>query len=84
MQKKSVLKQYQTVLGHMDLQSFEDEMKDLFTQRTYKHISNAAKLEVETCKNKGIIPAILTACPIEMALPLAKELNIKHIIATKT
>ncbi len=61
---------------------FRRDMESFFDEWVRKEITTAARDEVERCRERGDLLCILTASTHYAADPLARELDIEHVLAS--
>ena len=71
-----------TLVGRNEAQ-FRTECEAWFQKTVTPYITDAARSEVETRREAGDALAIVTAGTDYAALPLAKELDIPHVLSTR-
>jgi HAD superfamily hydrolase (TIGR01490 family) len=57
--------------------------EELFTGYVRQHVADAARSAVERHRSAGDLVAIVTGATPYVALPLARELSIEHVVATQ-
>ncbi|MFT5359135.1 MAG: HAD superfamily hydrolase (TIGR01490 family) [Polyangiales bacterium] len=72
----------QDVAG-LDEEHFEDELALWYAERVRSHISAAGRIEVEARRADGFIPVILSAGTRYAVEPLARDLDIEHVLCTQ-
>ena len=63
--------------------NFENEIEEWFKNQVEPEISNDARREVERCRGAGYTPVILSASTRYATTPLARTLEIDHVLCTE-
>lgn len=71
-----------TLVGQ-DEASFAKELEGWFALKVRRHVSEDARREVERRRADGYVPVILTASTPYAATPLARHLDIEHVLSTE-